>query len=123
MRLEDLYLVEIIESADLVASRVRDVDLERWRRDEFLRDAVLHRLMIVGEAARSLSVELKTRHPEVPWARIIGFRNIVVHEYFAVESARVWEIARGELPALRRRVAAILADEFPQTWERILEGT
>lgn len=48
------------------------------------RDAVLFRLMTIGEAARSLSETFRSTHDDLPWRRMIGFRNVVVHEYFAV---------------------------------------
>lgn len=118
MRREQLYLAEIVESADLVAGWLAGVGLDRWSEDQMLRDAVLHRLMIVGEAARSLGPAVKDRHPEVPWAGVVGLRNVVVHEYFAVEWPKVWAIVHEELPALRRAVAEIFEQEFPQAWAR-----
>lgn len=122
MRREELYLAEILEAADAIARWLHGVDLHRWGDDEILRNAVAHRVMLVGEAARSLSPGLRSRHPDVPWPRIIAFRNVVVHEDFSVEWSIVWQVATEELPALRPRVAAMFEQEFPQAWELFMEG-
>jgi len=93
MRREELYLADIV---DAVAG--------------FL---VLQKLMIIGEAAASLPVELCERYPHLPWADIRDFRNRLVHGYFSVDWDIVWETAIGRLPELRKQVAAIREAEFP----------
>jgi len=73
---------------------------------------VLQKLSIIGEAASRLPVEFRQRHPEIEWTDIIGFRNIVVHAYFAVDWSIVWVAATQEAPELRRMVADILSEEY-----------
>jgi len=58
-----------------------------------------------------LPAELKERHPEVPWAEVIAFRNILVHAYFGMQWDVVWLAASEDAPALRRQVAEILQAE------------
>jgi uncharacterized protein with HEPN domain len=118
MRLEDLYLVEIIEAADDVSSWLGERGKVQWDDDTILRHAILQRLTVVGQAARRLSDATRQRHASVPWARIIAFRNVVVHEYFRIEWDEVWRIATEELPVLRRQVVDILEEEFPETFRR-----
>ena len=122
MRREQLFLAEIVDAADMVARWLHDVDLARWRDDDVLRYAVVHQVMVVGKAAARLSPELKDRYPDIPWPRMIGFRNVVVHECFAVEWAIVWRVATEDLPVLRPKVADMLQKEFPQAWQRFLEA-
>jgi uncharacterized protein with HEPN domain len=50
-----------------------------------MRSAVLQKLAIIGEAASRVSKDLRSRYDEVPWARIVAFRNILVHAYFGVD--------------------------------------
>jgi len=68
--------------------------------------------MIIGEAASRLPKEFRDSHPEIEWEDIIGFRNIAVHAYFAVESSIVWVAADQEAPELRRKISGILAQEY-----------
>lgn len=121
MRREELYLAEIPDACNRVQRWLDGVDLDRWGGDEVVRYTVVHQVMLVDDAARSLSAALKERHPDVPWARIVGFRNTVVHEYFSVEWPVVWDVATYELPHLRPRVAALMQQEFPEAWQRFLE--
>jgi len=74
--------------------------------------AVLQKLIVIGEAAARLPVQFRERHPEIEWADIVGFRNIAVHEYFAVSWTIVWVTATQDVPDLRRKVARILAKEY-----------
>ena len=68
--------------------------------------------MIIGEAASRLPKEFRDSHPEIEWEDIIGFRNIAVHAYFAVEWSIVWVAATQEAPELRRKISGILAQEY-----------
>ncbi len=79
--------------------------------DEMLRVWVLHHLQIIGEAARSLSSEFRQRHPNKAWIKAAGMRNILVHHYFEINAARIWNVVEEDLPSLRDRVKAILAEQ------------
>jgi uncharacterized protein with HEPN domain len=72
---------------------------------------VLQKLIVIGEAAARLPRQFTHSHPEVPWVDIVGFRNIAVHEYFAVDWSIVWVTASEDVPVLRRAVARILDEE------------
>ena len=74
---------------------------------------MLHKLTVIGEAAARLPSEFRDRHPEIEWADIVGFRNIAVHAYFAVEWPIVWVAATQDTPELRDKIAGILAREYP----------
>ncbi len=111
MRREELYLTDIIEAADAIQRFLRNVDQNTFLKDELLQSAVLQKLMIIGEATSRLPKEFRDRHSEIEWEDIIGFRNIAVHAYFAVEWSIVWVAATQETPELRRKIAETLAKE------------
>ncbi len=114
MRLEELYLSDIVEAADAIQKFLEGVQRERFLQDDLLRSAVLQKLTIIGEAAARLSMEFRERHPEIEWADIVGFRNIAVHAYFTVEWPIVWVAATQETLELRHMVADILVKEYPE---------
>jgi uncharacterized protein with HEPN domain len=64
----------------------------------------------MAESSKRLSAELKESHPEVNWRKIAGFRNVVVHDYLGLNMRTVWEIVTGDLPDLKRHIAAMLGD-------------
>ncbi len=112
MRNEELYMADIVEAADAIQRFLNGVDYDRYTRDEILRSAVLHKLTIIGEATSRLSKARKDKHPDIPWQNIIGFRNIVIHAYFAVDWDVIWNTATVRAPELRNRLAQIIKDEF-----------
>ncbi len=73
-----------------------------------IQDAVIRNLQVLGESARRLSEETKARRPEVEWRGIIGFRNVMVHDYLEITLARVWEVVELQLPILKDQVEAML---------------
>lgn len=115
---DDLYLFEIVQACDSVARFLQDKDIESFAHDDLVRSAVLQKLTVIGEAAGGLSVERREAHPEVAWARVRAFRNVAVHEYFAVEWPQVWAIAADRVPVLRAQVFAILRLLHPDLAER-----
>jgi len=111
MRRDELYLNDILEAADNVAAFLIAMDCESFLASELVRSAVVQKLLIIGEAAGQISGELTGRYREIPWAQIVGFRNVLIHAYFGIDWAEVWKSATVDCPELRHRVAAILATE------------
>lgn len=112
MRNEKLYLVDIVDAADRIASMVSGLTEEEWIDDDARRDGVMYRLIIIGEAASHLTAEFRSSHPTINWRSIVGFRNFAVHEYFAADWGLVWLTVREDLPQLADHIIRILRDEF-----------
>lgn len=72
-------------------------------------DAVVRNLMTMGESIRWIPEPILEAHPDVPWRTLRGMRNVVVHEYFGVDPAILWETVRGDLPPLEADLEAVLA--------------
>lgn len=77
--------------------------------DELIQVWVVHHLQILGEAARGVSEESQRKYPEIPWGKIIGFRNILVHHYFAINPDQIWAVIEAEIPPLKQELDRILA--------------
>lgn len=85
----------------------RDLDT-----DQLLSLAILHLIEITGEAAKSVSQELRGRHPEIPWSSIIGARDRLAHGYMKVNFDTVWAIVKQDLALLVRQLEELLEKEF-----------
>lgn len=73
-----------------------------------VQDAVLRNPEVIGEAVKNLSGGLRATHPEVPWSRVAGLRDVLIHQYFGVDLGAVWSVVENRLPELKRSVEAIL---------------
>ena len=113
MRLEELYLQDIVESVASIESFLKDVAEQDFLSSNLLQSAVLHKLTIIGEAATNISSDLKKRHPQIEWKEIIGFRNFAVHVYFAVNWKIVWTTATEDAAVLKKQILEILQNDFP----------
>ena len=114
MRPEKLYLTDIVEAAQAIARFVMGESYYEFEQDEMMNSAVLQKLTVIGEAASRLPKEFTSRFPEIPWVDIIGFRNIAVHEYFAIRWDIAWTAATEEVPVLKEQVEKILREEFTE---------
>ena len=72
------------------------------------RDAVVRQVEIIGEAARNISDDFCKLHPKVPWGKTVGIRNKIIHEYFNVNFAIVWDTVQDDLPDLEESITSIL---------------
>jgi uncharacterized protein with HEPN domain len=99
MRDDTQLLLDIIEAIDRIerySSRGRDV----FESDELVQNWIVNHLQVIGEAARSLSADMRDSNTEVPWAKIIGMRHILVHRYFEIDRDLVWSVVAGDIPEL-----------------------
>lgn len=71
---------------------------------------MVHHIQLLGEAARHLPDELRASMPEVPWARVVGMRNILVHGYFDIDVSLVWATATRDVPVVLAAARRVVAD-------------
>jgi uncharacterized protein with HEPN domain len=114
MRRDRERMLDIMEALDSLARSLVDCKEADFLSNDLLYDASAHKLTVGGEAAARMSDEIKERYPQLEWRKVIGLRNVLVHEYFGVDRSMVWEVAIVEAPVLRDRMAAILLAEFPE---------
>ena len=84
-----VYLDDILEAITQIESYVEGMDFESFSKDRKTIDAVIRNLEIIGEAARALPDDIKRKTSGIEWHKMIGLRNILIHEYFGVNTAIV----------------------------------
>lgn len=92
---------------------MRGVSERDFYASDIVFSAVMHKLAVIGEAAAHLSEPVRLLRPDVEWKKIVGFRNVIVHAYFAADETIIWNAATVEVPELRKAVADLLATGFP----------
>lgn len=106
---DDLLLEEMIDASARAIEIVGRLDPEDATSDRDLLDALLWNFTVLGEAARSVSDEVKAGHPDVPWADPVRLRNRIVHGYWSVDLDVLMSTARDDLPALIEALERIRA--------------
>ncbi len=104
-----LHLTLIVESIDTIRSYLLGVDREAFLNDRLRQDAVAMNIQIIGEAARNLTEDERRESPEIPWARIVGLRHRISHDYRTIDWPTVWGITQSEFDDLRSGARRMLA--------------
>ena len=99
----------MLEAAAETRAFTHRMDFTAFAADPKTLKAVTAEFAIIGEAARHIPPEVASAHPEVPWRSMRDMRNVVVHAYFSVEPAILWETVQNDLPGLVAALEALLA--------------
>jgi uncharacterized protein with HEPN domain len=99
---------DILAAVRAIEHYTEAMTFEEFAADARTIDAVVRNLMTIGESTRWIPEPIKDAHREVPWRTLRGVRNVVVHEYFGVDSEILWETVRTDLPPLAPKLEAIL---------------
>ena len=103
-----LYLADIADALEKIERYTRGLSFESFSSSSQVIDAIVRNFEIIGEAARNVPEEVVSAHPEIPWGKMIGMRNKVVHEYFGVDEEIVWKTIHEDLPGFKDKIAEIL---------------
>ena len=82
-------------------------DFDALEQTDYLQDALIRCLEVLGEAVKRLSPELRDQHRDLPWRGMAGMRDLLIHAYDRVDLEEVWQ-AYQQFPAIRKRMLEIL---------------
>jgi uncharacterized protein with HEPN domain len=102
-----LYVNDILESINRIENYTADLDYDDFIKNDLVKDAVLRNLEVIGEAAKNIPDEVREVFTDIPWRRIIGLRNIVIHEYFGVDFENIWKIIKENIPEVKPYIEQI----------------
>ena len=106
----EVFLQDVLEAIANVAEFVGPMTRTEFEADKKTVHAVVRDLEVIGEAIKSVPAEVRARHPQVPWQRVAGLRDILIHHYFEIDIDIVWDIIQNKLPKLKLQIQAVLGD-------------
>lgn len=95
------YLADILASTLEIEAFVAGLNYDEFFRDRKTVNAVIRSLEVMGEAAKRIPGNIRDRYPDIPWKRMAGMRDKLIHEYAGVDLETVWDVATEELPAIK----------------------
>ncbi len=103
-----ILIQHVLESIEALQGYLLGIDELGYLSNMEKQDAAERRLQVIGEAIVQLPWEFKQDHPDIPWARIAGLRNRLVHEYFDIDHKLVWNLLSKSLPEFKKQIEALL---------------
>lgn len=107
MNRDNLYLRHVLDAVRKIERYVQ-VGHDEFMAESHWQDAVIRQLEIVGEAVKRISPESLGLRPDIPWRRIAGMRDVLIHNYMGVDLTAVWQVTQQEIGQLRQAVEEIL---------------
>lgn len=103
-----VFIRHMLDEIHYLQTESQGLTFENFESDETLKRAFARSLEIIGEAAKNLSDEFKTRHFTIKWKEIAGLRDKLIHHYFGVNWKRVWDVVKNRIPELKEQIDEIL---------------
>lgn len=103
-----VFLGHILESIEEVENHTNGLSKKDFLESILVQDAVFRRIEVIGEAVRNIPPSIRNKHTAIPWKKIAGTRDILIHEYFGVDLDLVWLVVKKELPILKRNIEKII---------------
>ena len=104
LRDPEVYLQDIAEAVALIRDFIGDANFEAFVRDTKTSAAVIRELEIIGEATKAIPDSVRALEPSIEWRKIAGMRDVLIHAYFGIDLAMVWEVVTEKLPELDQAV-------------------
>lgn len=95
------YLDDIRNAISEVEDFTRGMDFEAFVTDKKTINAVIRSLEVIGEATKHIPSSIRKKHPEIPWTRMAGMRDVLIHDYMGVDLKTIWNVIRERLPELK----------------------
>lgn len=103
-----LRIEDILEAIRRMKQYTDGFDYDLWLKDQKTIDAVIRNFEIIGEAAAHVPPEIQASYPALPWGKMKGIRNLLIHEYFGVDAEVLWRTLQEDLPGLEASLSALL---------------
>ena len=104
----EVFICHILESIDLIEEYSKNATQAQFLKKPSMQDAIIRSLEIIGESVKNLPNSFRDKHPDIPWKKMAGMRDILIHEYFDVDLILAWKVVQHELPKIKTKLQQLV---------------
>lgn len=105
-----VFIEHILECVELIENYTINKREDEFLSSVQLQDSVIRRIEIIGEATKNIPGQIKEKYQEIPWKRIAGMRDMLIHEYFGIDLKLTWEVVKRDIPDFKKEILKIRKD-------------
>lgn len=102
------YLADILNAIAEIDDFVREMNYEEFTIDKKTINAVIRSLEVLGEATKHIPAPFRKKHPDIPWSKMAGLRDVLIHDYMGVDLMTVWKVVKERLPGVKVQVERLV---------------
>jgi uncharacterized protein with HEPN domain len=106
-----VYLKDILEAITAIEQFIGSMAYDEFSKDDKTISAVTRKLEIIGEAVRHIPAEVSAKYTNIPWDKMAGMRNILIHQYFGVSYSLIWKAVKESIPAVKQALIEVLQNK------------
>ena len=106
-----IYVKHIRDAINSILEYTKDLNKNDFNSKEIIQDAVIRQIEIIGEAVKNVSIDFRELYSNIPWKKITGMRDKLIHGYFNVDVERVWNVIINDIPVLKNQIEDIIDKE------------
>jgi len=103
-----LFLEDVLNAIEKIERYTKNLTFEKLCKNDMAIDAIVRNLEIIGEASKNVPEKIKCKYPFVEWKEAIGFRNVLIHDYFGIDLEAVWDTIKNNLPSFKIHIAEVI---------------
>ena len=111
MKHEEPFLKHILDEISFLLKETNGLRFEEFMQNEVLKRACSRSLEIIGEASRSIPEELRNQYKDIPWKRMAGMRDKLIHGYFGVDYESVWAVATERISEIKHPLEKMIKEQ------------